>query len=140
MFIQQFLVLAMHLIQWSQRLLIFLPDSTNKLTRSVTTSFEESLGANGNVSVLQKRKFPFPSVAVLKVFSLMHISHSAITGSSLQCWDNSTRGLDSATALDFVRTLRLSTELSGSAAVVTLYQASQAIYDASSITIVPPLY
>jgi len=47
----------------------------------------------------------------------------------LQCWDNSTRGLDSATALEFVKTLRLSTEMAGSTAVVAIYQASQSIYD-----------
>lgn len=54
---------------------------------------------------------------------------SALGQSPLQCWDNSTRGLDSATALEFVRTLRLSTEMLGSAAVVAIYQASQSIYD-----------
>lgn len=53
----------------------------------------------------------------------------ALGGSPLQCWDNSTRGLDSATALEFVKTLRLSTDLAGSAAVVAIYQASQSIYD-----------
>ncbi|KAG9231760.1 putative ABC transporter CDR4 [Amylocarpus encephaloides] len=57
------------------------------------------------------------------------IAEAALGGSPLQCWDNSTRGLDSATALEFVRTLRLSTEMSGSAAVVAIYQASQSIYD-----------
>ena len=56
---------------------------------------------------------------------------SAIAGSPLQCWDNSTRGLDSATALDFVRTLRISTQLTGATALVTLYQAAQSIYDVS---------
>jgi ABC-type multidrug transport system ATPase subunit len=50
-------------------------------------------------------------------------------GSALQCWDNSTRGLDSETALRFVKTLRTSTTLTGATAVVTVYQASQAIYD-----------
>lgn len=55
--------------------------------------------------------------------------HRALGGSPLQCWDNSTRGLDSATALEFVKTLKLSTELGGSAAVVAIYQASQSIYD-----------
>lgn len=60
-----------------------------------------------------------------------HLLHSAIGGSPIQCWDNSTRGLDSATALECVRTLRTSAELSGTTAVVTLYQASQAIYDVS---------
>ncbi|KAK0121069.1 hypothetical protein ONS96_011252 [Cadophora gregata f. sp. sojae] len=57
------------------------------------------------------------------------IAEAALGGSPLQCWDNSTRGLDSATALEFVKTLRLSTDLAGSAAVVAIYQASQSIYD-----------
>ncbi|KAI9744799.1 MAG: hypothetical protein M1818_001724 [Claussenomyces sp. TS43310] len=57
------------------------------------------------------------------------IAEAALGGSPLQCWDNSTRGLDSATALEFVKTLRLSTELGGSAAIVAIYQASQSIYD-----------
>lgn len=57
------------------------------------------------------------------------IAEAALGGSPLQCWDNSTRGLDSATALEFVRTLKLSTSMAGSAAVVAIYQASQSIYD-----------
>lgn len=57
------------------------------------------------------------------------IAETALCGSPIQCWDNSTRGLDSATALEFVKTLRLSTEFSGSTGVVAIYQASQAIYD-----------
>ena len=63
------------------------------------------------------------------VFLLIYILRSAIGGSLLQCWDNSTRGLDSATALEFVRTLRTSTELTGATAIVAIYQASQSIYD-----------
>jgi len=57
------------------------------------------------------------------------IAEAALGGSPLQCWDNSTRGLDSATALEFVKTLRLSTSLSGATAAVAIYQASQSIYD-----------
>ena len=57
------------------------------------------------------------------------IAEAALGGSPLQCWDNSTRGLDSATALEFVKTLRLSTTLAGSTAAVAIYQASQSIYD-----------
>lgn len=57
------------------------------------------------------------------------IAEAAIGGSPLQCWDNSTRGLDSATALEFVKTLKVSTELTGATAVVAIYQASQSIYD-----------
>ncbi|CAG8953551.1 hypothetical protein HYFRA_00010008 [Hymenoscyphus fraxineus] len=57
------------------------------------------------------------------------IAEVALGASPLQAWDNSTRGLDSATALEFVKTLRLSTEMLGSAAAVAIYQASQPIYD-----------
>lgn len=57
------------------------------------------------------------------------IAEAALGGSPLQCWDNSTRGLDSATALEFVKTLRLSTESIGATAIVAIYQASQSIYD-----------
>ena len=57
------------------------------------------------------------------------IAEASLGGSPLQCWDNSTRGLDSATALEFVRTLRLSTSMLGATAAVAIYQASQSIYD-----------
>ena len=57
------------------------------------------------------------------------IAEAALGASPLQCWDNSTRGLDSATALEFVKTLRLSTDMTGSTAAVAIYQASQSIYD-----------
>ncbi|KAF7716532.1 Uncharacterized protein PECH_005181 [Penicillium ucsense] len=57
------------------------------------------------------------------------IAEATLCGSPLQCWDNSTRGLDSSTALEFVKNLRLSTEYSGTTAVVAIYQASQSIYD-----------
>ena len=57
------------------------------------------------------------------------IAEAILGGSPLQCWDNSTRGLDSATALEFVKTLRLSTSLAGSTTAVAIYQASQSIYD-----------
>ncbi|KAL7268765.1 Multidrug resistance protein [Rhizina undulata] len=57
------------------------------------------------------------------------IAETSLSGSPLQCWDNSTRGLDSATALEFVRTLRLSTDVGGSTAIVAIYQASQDAYD-----------
>lgn len=57
------------------------------------------------------------------------IAESTLCGCPLQCWDNSTRGLDSSTALEFVKNLRISTQFSGSTAIVAIYQASQAIYD-----------
>ncbi|KAG6090993.1 ZEB2-regulated ABC transporter 1 [Claviceps sp. LM220 group G6] len=57
------------------------------------------------------------------------ISEAALSGAPLQCWDNSTRGLDSANAIEFCRTLRLQTELFESTACVSIYQAPQSAYD-----------
>lgn len=57
------------------------------------------------------------------------ISEAALSGAPLQCWDNSTRGLDSANAIEFCKTLRLQSELFGSTAVVSIYQAPQSAYD-----------
>ena len=57
------------------------------------------------------------------------IAEAALSGAPLQCWDNSTRGLDSANAIEFCKTLRISTELGGSAACVAIYQAPQSAYD-----------
>lgn len=57
------------------------------------------------------------------------ICEMALTAAPLGAWDNSTRGLDSATALKFVECLRLLADLAGSAHAVAIYQASQAIYD-----------
>lgn len=57
------------------------------------------------------------------------IAELLVGENSFQCWDNSTRGLDSANALNFVKALRSLTETKGTSAVVTLYQASQEIYD-----------
>ncbi|OTA87500.1 hypothetical protein M434DRAFT_375543 [Hypoxylon sp. CO27-5] len=57
------------------------------------------------------------------------IAEMMLAGSSISAWDNSTRGLDSATALKFVQSLRLASDIGGSANAVAIYQASQAIYD-----------
>ncbi|KAI1844016.1 hypothetical protein JX266_009882 [Neoarthrinium moseri] len=57
------------------------------------------------------------------------IAEMILAGSPLAAWDNSTRGLDSATALKFVQTLRLGADLCGSTGAVAIYQASQSIYD-----------
>ncbi|KAI9054006.1 hypothetical protein LZ554_002950 [Drepanopeziza brunnea f. sp. 'monogermtubi'] len=56
------------------------------------------------------------------------IAEMALAGSPIAAWDNSTRGLDAATALEFTRSLRMSSNLSGACHLVAIYQASQAIY------------
>lgn len=57
------------------------------------------------------------------------ISEVVIAGTAVQAWDNATRGLDSATALGFVKSLKIGAELGGAAVLVSLYQASQDSYD-----------
>ncbi|OAA51503.1 ATP-binding cassette transporter ABC1 [Metarhizium rileyi] len=57
------------------------------------------------------------------------IAEMVVAGSPFTAWDNSTRGLDSATALRFVQSLRLASDLGQQANAVAIYQASQSIYD-----------
>ena len=57
------------------------------------------------------------------------IAEMAVGGAPIACWDNSTRGLDAATALEFTRALRVSSDVTGGTSAVAIYQASQAIYD-----------
>ncbi|KAI1284150.1 P-loop containing nucleoside triphosphate hydrolase protein [Xylaria sp. FL0933] len=56
------------------------------------------------------------------------IAEAFLGGAQLQCWDNSTRGLDSGTAYRFIQMLRASTIKQQSTVALTLYQASEAIY------------
>ena len=57
------------------------------------------------------------------------IAEATLSNAPLQCWDNSTRGLDSANAIEFCRTLRQQSELFGQTCAVSIYQAPQSAYD-----------
>ncbi|QLG71869.1 hypothetical protein HG535_0C02190 [Zygotorulaspora mrakii] len=57
------------------------------------------------------------------------IAEALVARGSIYCWDNATRGLDSSTALEYAHAIRIMTNLMGSTALVTIYQASQNIYD-----------
>ncbi|KAH8423667.1 pleiotropic drug resistance family ABC transporter [Aspergillus melleus] len=57
------------------------------------------------------------------------IAEAILSGAPLQCWDNSTRGLDSANALEFCKNLQLMSKYAGTTACVAIYQASQNAYD-----------
>ncbi|KAK5991596.1 ABC multidrug transporter atrB [Cladobotryum mycophilum] len=48
---------------------------------------------------------------------------------SVFCWDNSTRGLDASTALEYTKAIRAMTDVLGLASIVTLYQAGNGIYN-----------
>lgn len=51
------------------------------------------------------------------------------TRGSVFCWDNSTRGLDASTALEWTKGIRAMTDVLGLSTVATLYQAGNGIYD-----------
>jgi ABC-type multidrug transport system ATPase subunit len=51
------------------------------------------------------------------------------TQAPLQCWDNSTRGLDASNALDFARVLRKNADEQQRTIIATLYQAGNSIYN-----------
>ena len=57
------------------------------------------------------------------------IAEAMITKASTQCWDNSTRGLDASTALEYVEALRSLTNMAQISTAVALYQAGESLYD-----------
>ncbi|EED13444.1 ABC transporter, putative [Talaromyces stipitatus ATCC 10500] len=57
------------------------------------------------------------------------IAEATLSLAPLQCWDNSTRGLDSANALEFCKNLALMSKYASTTACVAIYQASQSAYD-----------
>lgn len=59
----------------------------------------------------------------------LSIAEQMTTQSTINCWDCSTRGLDAASALDYVRSLRIMTDVFQKTTVATLYQASNDIYN-----------
>ncbi|PIA13810.1 hypothetical protein COEREDRAFT_99317 [Coemansia reversa NRRL 1564] len=56
------------------------------------------------------------------------IAEQVAIGASVEIWDNSTRGLDASSALDYVRSLRINADTLQKAEVATIYQASESIY------------
>ena len=57
------------------------------------------------------------------------IAEAMVTKASIQCWDNSTRGLDASTALEYVQSLRSLTNTANVSTVVALYQASENLFN-----------
>lgn len=56
------------------------------------------------------------------------IAEAMVTKASTQCWDNSTRGLDASTALEYVESLRSLTNTANVSTLVALYQAAESLY------------
>ncbi|GJJ69567.1 ATP-binding cassette, subfamily G (WHITE), member 2, SNQ2 [Entomortierella parvispora] len=65
----------------------------------------------------------------------LSIAEQMATRSSVNMWDGSTRGLDASSALDYAKSLRVQTNLLKKATIVTIYQASENIYDLFDKTI-----
>lgn len=57
------------------------------------------------------------------------IAEAMITKASVQSWDNSTRGLDASSALEYVQSLRSLTNMANISTSVALYQAGESLYD-----------
>ena len=57
------------------------------------------------------------------------IAEALAARGTIYCWDNATRGLDASTALEYAEAIRIMTNLLGSTAFVTIYQASENIYE-----------
>ncbi|EGW31387.1 drug resistance protein 2 [Spathaspora passalidarum NRRL Y-27907] len=57
------------------------------------------------------------------------IAEVSLSGSKIQCWDNATRGLDAATALEFIRALKTSATILETTPIIAIYQCSQNAYD-----------
>ncbi|KAH9860436.1 hypothetical protein J1614_011767 [Plenodomus biglobosus] len=100
----------------------------------------------------EKHDIPVILEALLKIFGISHTKYTKVgneyvrgvsggerkrvsiaetlaTKSTVVCWDNSTRGLDASTALDYARSLRIMTDMSNRTTLVTLYQAGEQIYE-----------
>ncbi|KAI0356868.1 pleiotropic drug resistance ABC transporter [Trametes cingulata] len=56
------------------------------------------------------------------------ISEALAARSCLTSWDNSTRGLDASTALEFVQALRIATDIARQSTIVAIYQAGESLY------------
>jgi ATP-binding cassette subfamily G (WHITE) protein 2 (SNQ2) len=57
------------------------------------------------------------------------IAEMMTTGAVVAAWDNSTRGLDASTALDYAKSLRILSDVFNITQFVSLYQAGEGIYD-----------
>ncbi|KAF2423406.1 hypothetical protein EJ08DRAFT_596084 [Tothia fuscella] len=57
------------------------------------------------------------------------IAEAMITKASTQAWDNSTRGLDASTALEYVSSIRAMTNMAHASTAVALYQAGESLYE-----------
>ncbi|GAP86321.2 putative ATPase [Rosellinia necatrix] len=99
-----------------------------------------------------KEDIPVIANALMKIFGISHTKYTLVgdeyirgvsggerkrvsiaetlaSKSAVMAWDNSTRGLDASTALDYAKSLRIMTDITNRTTLVTLYQAGEGIYE-----------
>jgi ABC-type multidrug transport system ATPase subunit len=99
-----------------------------------------------------RAEVPIVAEALLKMFGISHTKYTLVgdqmvrgvsggerkrvsiaetlaSKATVISWDNSTRGLDASTALDYARSLRIMTDISNRTTITTLYQAGEGIYE-----------
>ncbi|KAI1353681.1 ABC-2 type transporter-domain-containing protein [Xylaria sp. FL0043] len=99
-----------------------------------------------------KADIPVIANALMKIFGISHTKYTLVgdeyvrgvsggerkrvsitetlaSKSTVMAWDNSTRGLDASTALDYAKSLRIMTDITNRTTLVTLYQAGEGIYE-----------
>ncbi|KAJ3560733.1 hypothetical protein NPX13_g9202 [Xylaria arbuscula] len=99
-----------------------------------------------------KEEIPIIANALMKIFGISHTKYTLVgdeyirgvsggerkrvsitetlaSKSTVMAWDNSTRGLDASTALDYAKSLRIMTDITNRTTLVTLYQAGEGIYE-----------
>ena len=57
------------------------------------------------------------------------IAEVFVNRASVGCWDNSTRGLDASTAVEYCRSLRVLTNIAKVSTIVTIYPAGEQLYN-----------
>lgn len=107
----------------------------NRLPNESKTEFvNKILYMMGNMLGLTKQMNTLVGNAFIRGLSggerkRLSIAEQMTTSSTINTWDCSTRGLDAASALDFVRSLRIMTNILNKTTIATLYQASNSIYN-----------
>ncbi|RPD82151.1 hypothetical protein L226DRAFT_497300 [Lentinus tigrinus ALCF2SS1-7] len=126
------------------------------LTVAQTLDFALSLktpGPKGRIPGMSRKEFDNSvRTTLLKMLNIAHTSNTYVgdefvrgvsggerkrvsiaemmaTRAHVLCFDNSTRGLDASTALDFIKAMRVMTDILGQTTFATLYQAGEGIYE-----------
>ncbi|GME82061.1 unnamed protein product [Ambrosiozyma monospora] len=101
--------------------------SREEYARHMTEVYMATYGLSHTVNTKVGDKFiRSVSGGERKRVSLTEVS---LCGSNVQCWDNATRGLDAATALEFVKALKTSAMVLDMTPLIAIYQCSQDAYD-----------